>query len=104
MGGLTTLARLDILERQNKSAKETSVEIWKFLDQNFQAKKDKDSGQDFVWVISNNEVLKNSFVMGGLLYVITEEFPTVKTNVLIPTQFIIREWVKSKTNSFFRKS
>ena len=99
MGGMSTLARLEILEMQNKSAKETSVEIWKFLDKNFKASKDKTTGQ--IMVYTPNEDLQFDFVAGGLLYVITQQFPQVKTNVLIPTQSIIREWCKSKTKSFF---
>jgi hypothetical protein len=83
------------------AAKETSVEIWKFLDENFKARKDKKSNQTMVHAISKDKDLQFNFVAGGLLYVITEKFPEVKTNILIPTQSIIKAWCKSKINSFF---
>lgn len=101
MGGMETLAKLQILEWQNKSAKETSVEIWKFLDKNFSARKDKKNGAIMVHATSKDKNLQTNFVVGGLLYVVTEQFPQVKTNILIPTQSIIKEWGKSKTKSFF---
>jgi len=84
-------------------AKETSVEIWKFLDKNFKARKDKKSEHTMVHVVSKDKDLQTNFVAGGLLYVIAEKFPEVKTNVLIPTKSIIKAWCKSKTDSFFSK-
>jgi DNA gyrase inhibitor GyrI len=93
MGGMSVLAQLQILDWKRKTSKETSVQIWDFLEKNFRYR------DGFVGVkrfVKNKKEVEVNFVTGGLLYAVIEEFPETKTNVLIPTQAIIKKWVESK--------
>lgn len=93
MGGMSTLANLQILDWKRKTSKETSVQIWEFLDKNFRYRK------GFIGLkrcAKNKKEIEVNFVTGGLLYAVIEEFPETKTNVLIPTREIIKSWVESK--------